>query len=135
MTIETKTKCPQGKHRGPFTEFWKVESVVREIEPEHFDQATGKIDQVVYAGSQMIWDNVSDNTLTCEACMHQWKVCQSVAEVAHQHDADWFGTTRILDHDGLNTDVLAFKCRNGDCDMQGYYKINVALDDTMLEWM
>jgi hypothetical protein len=56
-------------------------------------------------------------------------------EVGHEHDVDWFGTTRILDHDGLNTDVLAFNCRNGDCDMQGYYKINVAIDDTMLEWL
>ena len=49
--------------------------------------------------------------------------------------ADWFGTTRILDHDGLNTDVIAFNCRNGNCDMNGYYKINVAIDDAMLEWM
>ena len=56
-------------------------------------------------------------------------------EVGHEHDVDWFGTTRILDHDGLNTDVLAFKCRNGGCDMQGYYHINVAIDDAMLEWM
>ena len=56
-------------------------------------------------------------------------------DAEHEHDVDWFGAPRLLDHDGLNTDVLAFKCRSRDCDMNAFYKINVALNDTMLEWM
>jgi hypothetical protein len=79
-TDETKT-CASRAHIGPFTEYWKVGSHVRNIGPDEFDQATGAIEQSVYAGSEMIWNDVTDNIIDCEACDKSWPVESSVAQI------------------------------------------------------
>ena len=85
-TPKIETSCKPGNHIGPFTEVWKVASQVRNIDPDDFNQITGEIDESVYAGSEMVWDEVSDNTISCDSCQKEWPVESSVATIApEQH--------------------------------------------------